>query len=288
VDDEITGQTKMKYFSVILLIFLCIAVMCATGCTSQPETPVVPPQSTPATAIQTSTGTVVIVTAQIPTPAPVIIIVTPIPRTTDATEVSAIRFSRYSDNDFSVDYPSTWTVTKSVYSPYYCKNNLDHESVTYWICYKNETRFIGPFNYYDDSSLKQQRRIVTFTSAEGTVKFVSFTADFYEGLNGNVMINPTIDWSTTQFEKSYPDLTGYSSKYLGNYRFFSGGSTMTSSYDVTLPTGTVYYPSAYTKKSVITPHHLYSFGFVTDGENFSKYQNLKEYMLASITVNDAA
>ncbi|PKL58284.1 MAG: hypothetical protein CVV34_03095 [Methanomicrobiales archaeon HGW-Methanomicrobiales-5] len=66
------------------------------------------------------------------------------------------------------------------------------------------------------------------------------------------------------------------------------GNSMTSSYDVTLPAGTDYYPSAYTKKSVITSHHLYSFGFVTDGENFSKYQNLKEYMLASVTVNDAA
>ncbi|PKL58433.1 MAG: hypothetical protein CVV34_02315, partial [Methanomicrobiales archaeon HGW-Methanomicrobiales-5] len=178
--------------------------MCATGCTSQPETPEVPPASTPATPVPTPTGTVVIVTAQIPTPAPVIIIVTPIPRTTDATEVSAIRFSRYSDNDFSVDYPFTWTVTKSAYTPYYCKNNLDHESVTYWVCYKNETRFIGPFNYYEDSSLKQQQRIVTFTRADGTLKFVSFTADFIEGLKGDVMINPTIDWSRTQFEKSYP------------------------------------------------------------------------------------
>ena len=198
-----------------------------------------------------------------------------------------IPFVRYSDNDFSVDYPSAWNITKSSYTPYYCTNILEPDSSTYHLCYKDETQVTGPFNYYDDSNLQKQKRIVTFTSADGRIKFVSFTADFFDGLDGKVMINPTIEWSQKQFENNYPDLTGYAPNYVGNYRFFTTGNMVTSFYDVTMTRSTKYYPTAYTKKSVVTTHHVYTFAWVTDSENFTKYRNLKEYMVSSITVQDA-
>ncbi len=268
---------------------LCLGVICATGCTHQPEMPQVTQALTPAPSIPTTTGTPVILTSKIPaTTTPGVTAMQIIPRETDATEVTRIRFLRYSDHDFGVYYPSAWNITRSTYTPYYCKNNLITDSPVYRVCYKNETRLLGPFNFYEDDSLKKQRRIVTFANADGTIKFVAFTADFFDGLDGNVMLNPTYEWSTTQFEKNYPDLTGYAAKYVGNYQFFKRGNTMTSSYDVTMPEGSLYYPAAYTKRSVVTPHHVYSFGFVTDIEQFNNYQNLKEYMFSSVTINDAA
>lgn len=277
----------IKYFSGIVLIFLCIAVLCATGCTTRPETQEVTP-STPALPVLTITGTPVPETSVIPRTTPRVVVTKTLRPKADPTDLSKITFVRYSDNDFSVDYPSTWTITPSAYTPYYCKNNLDTDSSTFLVCYKNETQLAGPFNFYDESSLKKQRRIVTFTSPDGSIRFVSYTSDFFDGLNGNVMLNPTIEWSRTDFEKNYPDLTGYAAKYIGNYQFFTSGNSRISSYDVTLSKDLRYYPSAYTKRTVVTTHHLYSFAFVTSVENFSKYQNLKEYLFSSITINDAA
>ncbi|MDO9325679.1 MAG: hypothetical protein Q7T80_12070 [Methanoregula sp.] len=279
----------MKYFW-IGLAFLCIAVMCATGCTSQPALNVTP-AITPApalvvTAIPTTTSTPVPTTVKIPTKVIVNVTTTKAPEA-EPTDLARIKFVRYSDNDFSLDYPSAWNITKSTYTPYYCINNLELGSSVYQVCYKNETRLIGPFNFYDESYLQKQKRLVTFTSADGRIKLVSFSADFFDGLDGKVMLKPTNEWSQNQFELNYPDLTGYAPTYVGNYRFFTTGNTVTSFYDVTMSRSTRYYPITFTKETVVTTHHVYSFAWVTDSENFTKYQNLKEYLLSSITINDA-
>jgi len=86
------------------------------------------------------------------------------------------------------------------------------------------------------------------------------------------------------FEKNYPDLSPLN--YLGNYKYFSSGNTMASTYDVILPKGSGYYPSAYSVKTIITTRNIYNFGFFTDTENFTPYQNLKERILSSITTNN--
>jgi hypothetical protein len=277
----------MNGFSGICLMVLCLGVICSMGCTQQPEMPEVTQEQTPAPVIPTTTGTPVILPLKIPaTTTPAVTATQTIPKKTDAADVTGIRFLRYTDRDFGVYYPSDWNITRSTYTPYYCKNNLITDSPVYRVCYKNETRYLGPFNFYEDGSLKKQRRIVTFTSADGTLKFVAFTADFFDGLDGTVMLNPTYEWTTTQFEKNYPDLTGYAAKYVGNYQFLKGGNTMTASYDVTMTDGSLYYPAAYTKRTVVTPHHVYSFAFITDIKQFNTCQNLKEYLFSSITIND--
>lgn len=285
----------MKFLPGIGLIVLCIAVICATGCTSQPQapqgTPAITPvitteTSVPVTTIPTNASTPVPTTSKIPATTPAVIVTRTLPPQADATDVSTIPFVRYSDNDFNLEYPSAWNITRSTYTPYFCTNTLEPDSSTYHLCYKNETQLIGPFNFYDEGNLQKQKRVVTFTSADGRIKLVSFTADFFDGLDGKVMLKPTNEWSQKQFEMNYPDLTGYAPKYVGNYRIVTEGNMVTAFYDVTL-TRTRYYPTTYTKKSVVTTRHLYSFAWVTDSENFTKYQNLKEYMLSSITVKDA-
>ena len=86
------------------------------------------------------------------------------------------------------------------------------------------------------------------------------------------------------FQRDYRDLSA--ANYLGNYKYFASGTAMASSYDVTLPEGTKYYPSAYTIETVVSLRHEYNFGFFTDTENFNKYRNLKEIMIGSIKTPD--
>lgn len=270
-------------------MLLCGGIIVVAGCTSQAPAPqvnaTVPPEnSVPAT----TNATPVITPTTVPTTRATVAIVKTIPvPEADATDPGRIKFVRYTDSDFSIDIPQAWNSNRSTYTPYFCTNTLEPGSSAYKICYRNETRRVGPFNFYDDDTLKKERRIVTFTSADGKIKMVAFTADFFDGLNGMVTINPTNEWSQKQFELNYPDMTGYAPTYVGNYQFFASGNALTSLYDVTMTRETKYYPVAYTKKSVITPHHVYTFAWIRDGDNFVKYDNLKDFQLASITINNA-
>ncbi|MHB8163142.1 MAG: hypothetical protein ACYDDV_02215 [Methanoregula sp.] len=284
----------MKNYTAIVLFFLCFGIMLTIGCISQPDAPVVTKTPAPVTLIPTTSLAAINNSSALPPTTPIQIITpsaipekTPLPKA-DPTDVSRIDFLHYSDNDFSLDYPSTWNVTNTTYTPYYCKNYLDADSTNYKICYQNETKSIGPFNFYEDNNVKKQRRVVTFTSADGKLKLVAFTAEFSDGLNGMVMVDQNLEWCQKQFEYNYPDLTGYASKYVGNYEFLTSGNSQISFYDVTMPEGTAYYPLAYTKKTVVTMRHLYSFGFITDNNNFDQYRNLKAYLFSSIRTNDAA
>lgn len=281
----------MKTSLGIILIFLCAAAIFTTGCTSPGGTSPPPLKTTASLPISTaslpvpdlptlSETPVITLTADV-TPSPSAIPAPP----ADPTDVSRIQFLRYSDSDFSVDYPSTWTITTSTYAPYYCRNDVDTERGYYNVCYVEEMRSIGPFNFYgDDNLFKSPSRIVTLKSADGNITFVAFTQDFLDQLDGNVIVVPSFAWVTDEFHKMYPDL--YIMNHVGNYQEFSIGGAKASSYDVILPDG--HYPPAYTEENVVTVHHLNRFAFMTDNENFTKYQNLKQRMLSSIQINDIA
>lgn len=184
-----------------------------------------------------------------------------------------------------MDYPSTWNVSASYYAPYICENVLDPDRADYHICYQNETASIGPFSYYDSDIYKKQYRVVTITSADKKLTFGALIKDYIEGRTGIYRLNPTIEWCKSLFSLQYPDLL--SSTYISNYKYFSEGSTMTATYDVRLPVDSGYVPRAYTTKTLVTTHHFYEFGFFTDTENFSKYQNLKEKMISSTKITDS-
>jgi hypothetical protein len=257
---------SMRNYSGIILVFLVIAVIFAAGCTSQtaPAAPV--PTPVPTTIVPATARPTVITTPVIPTPSPIVTTIpTVVPVTTllpqaDPTDVSEINFSYYSDSDFSVEYPSAWTTATSMYTPY----------------------SVGPFYVYDDPRLTEPYRVVTITSPDTTKKFVALTQDFEQA--GDYSLNPTIAWCKAMFQRDYRDLSA--ANYLGNFKYFSTGNAMASSYDVTLPEGTRYYPSAYTIKAVVTRRHAYYFGFFTDTQNFSTYRNLKDVMISSVKTTD--
>jgi hypothetical protein len=281
----------MRRLAEFLCFALLAAVMITAGCAGPqpaPATPSPSPQAVNATVLVTHPPptetpaliptSVVSVTPEVTISAPP----TPVPKPQSA-DVSQITFRQYGDSDFSVDYPSDWTATTSTYTPYFCSNVVNTETGYFRICYEREMETIGPFNFYQDDYLfKSPSRIVTLAGADGTVKFVAFTQDFLDQMNGNVVVVPSFAWVTDEFHKMYPDL--YVFNHVGNYREFSRGNAKAFSYDVSLPAD--HNSSAYTEEVVVTVHHLYRFAFITDTEHFNTYQALKERMLSSIKTND--
>jgi hypothetical protein len=260
----------------------------AAGCTNQmlPEASI--PAPAPSVSIPLTERTTLVIPTTNPRETTILTIVpgTTLAPTADPTGVSDITFMHYSDSDFSVDYPATWNITHSAYTRYFCQNVFDVTRTDYHVCYENETKSIGPFNFYEDDTLRKPSRVVTFTSADGTLKFISFTSDFLDTVNGEGRRNSSVEWARSEFEVRYPDLSA--SSYVTNTKFFRNGNFLISTFDVILPEGTDYYPTAYTGESVITLHRVYAFAFTTDTNNFDKYRNLKDRIITSIKINDLA
>jgi hypothetical protein len=252
----------MRNYSGMILAFLVTAVIFAAGCTNQPPPEVSVPSTIPTTPVPATASPSVTVTSLVPTPPLTFVTTTPSVHPTtplppaDPTDVAQITFVYYYDNDFSVEYPSTWILETSAYTPYP----------------------VGPFYSYDDPRFNIPYRVVTITSPDNTIKFVALTQEFKRA--GTYRLDPTIELYRKMFQRDYRDLSAAS--YLGNYKYFSSGTAMASTYDVTLPEGTNYYPSAYTVKTVVSLRHEYNFGFFTDRNNFGRYQNLKEKMISSV------
>jgi hypothetical protein len=271
-----------------VLFFLCFAAVLAAGCTDQtlPDASIPAITPTPPIPLTEITTLVIPTTNRGETTLPTIVPGTTLAPMADPTDVAAITFMHYSDSDFSVDYPASWNITHSVYTRYFCRNVFDDSSTNYHVCYQNETRSIGPFNFYEDDTLRKPSRVVTFTSADGRLKFVSFTSDFLDTVTGNGRRNSSVEWVRNEFDMRYPDLSA--SSYVTNTKFFRSGNFLITTFDVRLPEGTDYYPTAYTGESIITLHRIYAFAFTTDSKNFERYRNLRDRILSSIKINDLA
>ena len=274
----------MNKTCLIFVLFLMVSgFVVITGCTSS-DSPDSAPSVTPSESRQIVNttmkpyATTAIVTKVIPitkkktaTPTPA--------ASPDPVDVSDIRFVRYTDNDFSLDYPSTWNVSESTYTSYTCTATANNR------CYRNELKTIGPFDFSDDDRLKKPSRIVTFTSADKKQNVVAFTSDFLDHLNGNYVLNPTLEWSKELVTVNYPDVPG---TVVGDYAYTQSGNIMTSRHTVTMPKGSAAYPLAYTMKNFVTLHHNYRFAYISDNVNIEKYRNLRDRILSSITLNDLA
>ena len=163
----------------LLLVCLIAGLVFLSGCTQTPPKPSGPGITTTPPMIPTSDITTVPASVPVTTMIPVTSPAT-IPATADTTpaamadpaDVSQIQFTRYTDSDFSMDYPSAWNVSKSTYTSYICRR-----TDTTW-CYQNELRTIGPFYFGEMDGLKKPARIVTFTSADGQAESRCFYLRF--------------------------------------------------------------------------------------------------------------
>jgi hypothetical protein len=264
----------------ILVLFFIITLVFMSGCTqpaiTKPENTITPKIteiptsgitaiSTPVAASTVNLTTTVTIPGETPLVKP------------DPTDVSQIQFTHYSDNDFSLDYPSDWNISKATYTSYICTSTQTSR------CYQTEVKTIGPFDFKEDTVFKKPTRIVTFTSADGKQKFVAFTSDFIDNMNGNFQINPVLEWAKNQVTEDYPNVSGSA---VGDYQYSRNGNTMISSFSVSMPAESDVFPLAFSMKNYVSNHHLIEFAFISDNENIQRYRNLKDRIFSSITLND--
>jgi len=104
----------MKKRIIFALMIVCIVAIIVAGCTSTVSTGASTQATTaPTSAVPTQIPSPV-TTIETATPTTTVAIVTQTPiANPDPTDVSKIQFTKYSDNDFSLEYPSTWNVSKS-------------------------------------------------------------------------------------------------------------------------------------------------------------------------------
>ena len=249
---------NMKY---LLFVLLLVAVLITAGCTSGNQNVVAAPTitTTPTTTITpivtvipTANKTVATQTTTIPT---AIITTTPTP---DPTDVSEITFLHYTADDLDVQYPSGWSVNRTGREETWCG-----ERATQNIC------FVGWRN-------------ITFASPDKILKFIITIRDFREP--GSYILKNNQDWCEDSIYENYPGVSA--PEHISYYKYFFDGKYAASTYDAIMPKSSEYYPLAYTEKSIVTFHHVYSFKFVTDNENFIKYHNLKEWMIPEATSTD--
>jgi hypothetical protein len=263
-----------------LLIVLMVCLIVAGGCMQPAARPPVTTTLTPVPVTLLPEAPAVPVSVPQPpvgTPAPILVVnETPAP-TPDPADVSRIRFTRYSDPDFSLDYPSGWTISTSTYTSHPCTMT---SSVP---CYQTEVKVTGPFDFNDYSYLNKPARIVTFTSADRRQKLVAFTSDFTADQTGNLAPDPDLARAKNLVTQDYPDVPGSA---IGDYRYARTANTLTSTYILVLPEGTAAYPLAYTMKNYVTFHHVYAFAYISDIRNFRTYHDLNDHILASIIPAD--
>jgi hypothetical protein len=263
-----------------LLVILVAGLILAGGCTqpaAQPPAVTLQPVLVPATVSPVVTA----VPAPVPySPArtPVIRVNTTTAPTPDPVDLSRIRFTRYPGPDFSLDYPSGWTVSTSGYTSFSC---MMTSSVS---CYQIVVKTFGPFDFNDYGYLEKPVRIVTFTSADRRQKVVAFTSDFAGDHVGNLEPDPDLVRAKNLVTQDYPDVSGSA---VGDYQHARSSNTVTSTYSVLLPAGTAAYPLAYTMKNYVTFHHEYAFAYISDNENFRVYHALRDHILGSIVPADS-
>jgi hypothetical protein len=162
----------------------------------------------------------------------------------------------YSDTDFSIEYPSNWTVSSTTTT--YDGTNL------------------APFETFVAGT-----RQVTFSDGNST-SFVALTTD-------KVNARQTTSWYP-DFNKvadlltlHYDDVQG--AKLIRNYQTFKTEVYRTPyiRFDVILPDYSKYYPLEYTEQDMISFSHFYTFQFTTSG-TLSDYSGMKDHMFATLKV----
>ena len=181
------------------LLIICIGAIVVAGCTSTGSTNATAQATTiPTPAIQSpvvpNSATLAMPTNETTIPTAGIATVNATPDATPdvispyPSDVSKITFTQYKDSDFNVEYPSDWRVSTSSYTGYYCQNDLSCTSSTYHICYQNETKSIGPFDFYslywDNNQYQPTARVVTFTSPDGNIEIFFIYQRHSTGFDG--------------------------------------------------------------------------------------------------------
>jgi hypothetical protein len=255
-------RENMKY---LLLVIVLIIVTITAGCVSENRINLTPTQTTPiSTIIVTSVPTTIATTIPTPTalrPSDNQINKTdnPEPIPTAEINLSNITFSRYSDTDFSLNYPSSWEIKKTTTE--FSNNQINGRDV-----------------------IKQPGRKIEFVGKDNKTRLEATTYDFISP--GAFVISRDFNWARDSVTAQFPDVNGATAVINNNF-FKDDRNNMVATFDVILPKSSVSYPYSYSEKAIVTFRHDYSFKLIAERGNIGEYKNLKEAIFTSIVTNDA-
>lgn len=283
---------------IVLVIFLGLMVLisgCIVSVPDESETPTVVPTAIPTTEPYINTSFSENITAPEPTPtkpeetpAPdtynetvisfvkttiptqspsgiKFVKVTPTPSDSilppTETNITKINFTRYYDDDFSIDYPDTWKAPAVATA-------INSEGL-----YIPKT-----------ARIKTTSRVVTLDGRDNQTKFIATTTDFI--VPGIYDLDPSIEWCrmsiTPKFtDVSYTALSNYEKKFTTLYL------TPYVTFDVVLPSTAKDYPYSYTERYLVSYNHYYIFQFITRGD-LEEYKELRDHMLLSLKAEERA
>jgi len=228
--------------------FTASAPVSVPAVTTTPPIPSITPEYFPVTI--TSAPTTIVTTIPTSPTIPPTKTYTPV-RTATPHPMATMQISEpyyhYLDSDFSVKYPSNWTVETTAIP-------------------------IEPsrMNFLD--TFRGSTRQVVF-SGSPSVKFVVETTDL--AAPGTGRLQPEFPNCADEVQKKFPDVGGrfvishYSKIFTPMYK------SPAVVYDVNIPEASTFYPLAYTEIDAMTEDHYHVFRFSTPG-NLDQYSEIKQ------------
>jgi hypothetical protein len=225
--------------------------------TPTPAKPVVTPSNIVPTII-TPNLTIVPTTSPTPTPKP-----TRAPRLRDVPTPSPTMnltepYLEYSDTDFTVEYPSNWTVEKTLVSPTHNQLNRRME-------------FTG------------DARNVYFNSGNASVGFVVTTTDLLVG--GSEVLQPDFSLAADTINSQFNDASG--TNVISNFviKYTALYKVPMIQFDVSLPVSSTSYPLSYTERDFVSYSHYYSMRFTNRG-SIDDYTDIKKHIFDTMKMEE--
>jgi len=263
----------------IMLLVVCMVLLC--GCTAVNPAGFVPLPSIAnpnATPVITATPTKPLVTPEMiiptiitPVPTEVITAVpTPTPKPTRAPRLreptptpaptmnQTNPYLHYSDADFSVEYPSNWTV--------------EANTVTTQMTRLNERL-----------RMRGDTRQVVFNGGNASIGFVVTTTDLL--VPGSEILKPDINVVSDMVTQQFVDVSGWSA--VSNYvvKYTAMYKTPMLQFDVIVPASSKSYPLTYTERDFVSYSHYYSMRFSTPG-NPEDYKEIKKHIFDTLQTEE--
>jgi hypothetical protein len=167
-------------------------------------------------------------------------------------------YLKYSDNDFSISYPSNWS-------------------------YENSTVNFMTSSMNSETSFETKARKTVFHGVNSSVNLTVVVADLMVPGTGRFRtdINSCADSAGASFDgiDGMSSLAHYSLKYTNEFH------TPYVRFDIVLPEQAAAYPLAYTEQDLMSYNHYYQFRFYTPG-TATDYDNFRDYMLLSIKTEE--
>lgn len=259
-------------FKITILVICMVATCGCEGIIVHVPDPTPIPTPTPAPEITEEPTPDMNITEEeitdIPTPEPTTIVPTSTPTsrrtprivTTQAPVIpmnESQPYLTYADSDFTIDYPSNWTIQTATVA--FVPSRL---------------------NYLN--TFKTDSRQITFRG-DSNVNFIVTVSDLVSPGFGKM--GTDIGLCTDSISQRFPDVGGPSAMSYYTTKYTDKFHTPYVQFNVHLPDNAAAYPLSYTERDLMSYNHFYNFRFNTP-DTLENYDEIKNHMLDSLKTEE--